>query len=104
MRPCRVLRPRCGRGRARNAARELTLQREVDGLRHAVGELFSVDGLIGNSARMCEARRALHEAAAKSAPLLLTGQPDGTGLRDPADAIGRTSREHLPSSPVGSLE
>ncbi|ACG74997.1 two component, sigma54 specific, transcriptional regulator, Fis family [Anaeromyxobacter sp. K] len=70
----------------RNAARELELHREVDGLRRAVAERFSADRLIGGSARMREVRRALREAAEVGATVLVTGR-SGTGKEMAARAI-----------------
>jgi DNA-binding NtrC family response regulator len=70
----------------RNAARELELHREVEGLRRTVQERFSADRLIGNSPRMREVRRALREAAEVGATVLLTGR-SGTGKEIAARAV-----------------
>ncbi|HET7753719.1 MAG TPA: sigma-54 dependent transcriptional regulator [Anaeromyxobacteraceae bacterium] len=70
----------------RNAARELALSREVEGLRRAVQGRFSADRLIGGSARMREVRAALRDAAGVSATVLLTGR-SGTGKEVAARAI-----------------
>jgi DNA-binding NtrC family response regulator len=70
----------------RNAARELELHREVEGLRRAVQGRFSADRLLGTSAVMGEVRRALREAAEVTATVLVTG-PSGTGKELAARAI-----------------
>jgi two-component system response regulator AtoC len=78
----------------RNAARELELYREVEGLRRAVQDRFTADRLVGSSAAMREVRRALREAAEVGATVLVTG-PSGTGKELAARAIhygGRRSR------------
>ena len=70
----------------RNAARELELHREVEGLRRAVQGRFTADRLIGTSAVMRDVRRALREAAEVDATVLVTG-PSGTGKELAARAI-----------------
>ncbi len=70
----------------RNAARELELHREVEGLRRAVQGRFSADRLLGTSAAMREVRRQLREAAEVTATVLVTG-PSGTGKELAARAI-----------------
>jgi len=70
----------------RNAAREVALSREVEGLRRAVSGRLSADRLIGSSARMRDVRRLLREAAAVGATVLLTGK-SGTGKEVAARAI-----------------
>ncbi|HVO20541.1 MAG TPA: sigma-54 dependent transcriptional regulator [Anaeromyxobacter sp.] len=78
----------------RNAARELELRREVEGLRREVLGRFTADRLVGPSAAMREVRRALREAAEVGATVLVTGS-SGTGKELAARAIhygGRRSR------------
>ncbi len=70
----------------RNAARELELHREVEGLRRAAQGRFTADRLIGTSPPMQELRRALREAAEVTATVLVTG-PSGTGKELAARAI-----------------
>ena len=70
----------------RNAAREVALGREVEGLRRAVRDRWSADRLIGNSPLVREVRRAIREAAQVTATVLVTG-PSGTGKELAARAI-----------------
>jgi DNA-binding NtrC family response regulator len=70
----------------RNAAREVELHREVEGLRRAVQGRFTADRLIGTSSALREVRRALREAAEVNATVLVTG-PSGTGKELAARAI-----------------
>jgi DNA-binding NtrC family response regulator len=70
----------------RNAAREVALISEVDGLRRAVKERWSADRLIGTSADMRAVRDAIREAAGVAATVLVTG-PSGTGKELAARAI-----------------
>ena len=75
----------------RNAAREVSLAREVEGLRREVRGRFSADRLIGTSARMGEVRRLLREAAEVDATVLLVGR-SGTGKEVAARAIHAEGR------------
>ncbi|HET9597815.1 MAG TPA: sigma-54 dependent transcriptional regulator [Anaeromyxobacteraceae bacterium] len=70
----------------RNAAREVALGREVEGLRRAVRGRWSADALLGASPRMAAVRRALREAAGVTATVLVTGR-SGTGKELAARAI-----------------
>jgi len=70
----------------RNAAREVALSGEVDGLRKAVKARWSADRLVGQSAGVRAVREAIREAAAVSATVLVTG-PSGTGKELAARAI-----------------
>ena len=73
-------------GVLRNAARELALGREVDGLRRAVRGRWSADALLGASPAMAAVRQALREAAQVTATVLITGK-SGTGKELAARAI-----------------
>ena len=70
----------------RNAAREVALGCEVEGLRRAVKERGSAERLIGGSPGIRAVRDAVREAAAVDAPVLVTG-PSGTGKELAARAI-----------------
>jgi len=70
----------------RNAAREVALGREVEGLRRAVRGRWSAEALIGGSAVMAAVRRAIREAAGVTATVLVTGK-SGTGKELVARAI-----------------
>ena len=70
----------------RNAAREVALGREVEGLRRAVRGRWSADALLGSSAAMAAVRHALREAAQVTATVLVTGR-SGTGKELAARAI-----------------
>ncbi len=70
----------------RNVAREVSLGREVEGLRRAVRERWSADRLIGNSPRMRAVRQAIRDAAQVTATVLVTGA-SGTGKELAARAI-----------------
>jgi two-component system response regulator AtoC len=84
----------------RNVAREVALGREVQGLKRAIRERFSAERLLGASPRMDEVRRALREAAAVDATVLVTG-PSGTGKELAARAIHFESpRAAAPFVPV----
>ncbi len=70
----------------RNAAREITLGRQVTHLRKAVRGQYSVEQIIGNSAVMQRVRQHVLEAASVMAPVLITGR-SGTGKELAARAI-----------------
>jgi DNA-binding NtrC family response regulator len=70
----------------RNAAREIELHREVEGLRRSAQWRDSADRLVGASPSIREVRRALREAAEVLATVLITG-PSGTGKELAARAI-----------------
>jgi two-component system response regulator AtoC len=70
----------------RNAAREVALGREVEGLRRVVRGRWSADALLGGSPAMAAVRQALREAAQVSATVLITGK-SGTGKELAARAI-----------------
>jgi DNA-binding NtrC family response regulator len=70
----------------RNAAREVALGREVEGLRKVVRGRWSADALIGASPAMVALRRELREAARVGAPVLVSGR-SGTGKELAARAI-----------------
>jgi len=70
----------------RNAAREIELNREVEGLRRSARWRDTADRLVGASAPIREVRRALREAAEVLATVLITG-PSGTGKELAARAI-----------------
>jgi DNA-binding NtrC family response regulator len=70
----------------RNAAREVALGREVEGLRRAVRGRWSADALLGGSPRMAAVRQAIREAAQVAATVLVTGK-SGTGKELAARAI-----------------
>jgi DNA-binding NtrC family response regulator len=73
-------------GVLRNAARELALSREVEGLRKAVSDRYSAARLLGTSSRMEAVRSAVREAARVNAAVLVTGR-SGTGKELAARAI-----------------
>jgi two-component system, NtrC family, response regulator AtoC len=73
-------------GILRNAARELALGREVEGLRRAVRGRWSADALLGASPAMAAVRQGLREAARVTATVLITGK-SGTGKELAARAI-----------------
>ena len=73
-------------GVLRNAAREVALGREVEGLRKAVRGRWSADALLGGSPAMAAVRQALREAAQVTATVLITGK-SGTGKELAARAI-----------------
>jgi DNA-binding NtrC family response regulator len=73
-------------GVLRNAAREVALGREVEGLRKAVRSRWSADALLGASPVMAGVRQALREAAQVTATVLITGK-SGTGKELAARAI-----------------
>jgi len=73
-------------GVLRNAAREVALGREVEGLRRAVRGRWSADALLGGSPAMSAVRQALREAARVTATVLITGR-SGTGKELAARAI-----------------
>ena len=70
----------------RNAAREVALGREVEGLQAAVRGRWSADALLGSSPAMAAVRHALREAAQVTATVLVTGK-SGTGKELAARAI-----------------
>jgi DNA-binding NtrC family response regulator len=70
----------------RNAAREIELHREVEGLRRSARWRDSAERLVGTSPPIREVRRALREAAEVLATVLITG-PSGTGKELAARAI-----------------
>jgi two-component system response regulator AtoC len=70
----------------RNAAREVALGREVEGLRRVVRGRWSADALLGGSPAMAAVRQALREAAQVTATVLITGK-SGTGKELAARAI-----------------
>ncbi len=73
-------------GVLRNAAREVALGREVEGLRRAVRGRWSADALLGGSPAMAAVRQALREAAQVTSTVLITGK-SGTGKELAARAI-----------------
>ncbi|BDG10336.1 sigma-54-dependent transcriptional regulator [Anaeromyxobacter paludicola] len=84
----------------RNAAREVALGREVEGLRRAARGRFSADRLVGRSAAMQRVRAQLLEAARVGSTVLLTGR-SGTGKEMAARAIhGEGPRAGGPFVPV----
>ncbi len=87
-------------GVLRNAAREVALGREVEGLRRAARGRFSADRLVGQSGRMQQVRAQLREAARVGSTVLLTGR-SGTGKEMAARAIhGEGPRAGGPFVPV----
>jgi DNA-binding NtrC family response regulator len=73
-------------GILRNAAREVLLVKQVEGLRHAVHGRWSADRLMGRSKAMQEVRALIRQAAGLSATVLVTGR-SGTGKELAARAI-----------------
>ncbi|HZZ83812.1 MAG TPA: sigma-54 dependent transcriptional regulator [Anaeromyxobacteraceae bacterium] len=87
-------------GVLRNAAREVALGREVEGLKRAVRGRFSADGLVGQSEAMQRVRAQLREAARVGSTVLVTGR-SGTGKEMAARAIhGEGPRAGGPFVPV----
>jgi DNA-binding NtrC family response regulator len=70
----------------RNAAREVALGREVEGLRKVVRGRWSADALLGGSAAISAVRQAVREAALVTSTVLVTGR-SGTGKELVARAI-----------------
>jgi DNA-binding NtrC family response regulator len=70
----------------RNAAREVALGREVEGLRRVVRGRWSAEALLGSSPAIAAARQAVREAAQVTATVLVTGR-SGTGKELVARAI-----------------
>jgi DNA-binding response OmpR family regulator len=85
----------------RNASRETLLARQVERLSRSAQRHYHVDRLIGNSSVMRDVRRQLLEAAALTAPVLITGR-SGTGKELAVRAIhhcgSRAAGEWTPRS------
>ncbi|MDF1563641.1 MAG: sigma-54 dependent transcriptional regulator [Deltaproteobacteria bacterium] len=84
----------------RNAAREISLTRQVERLRRIPRGMLSADSLVGISESMREVRRSVREAAAVTSPVLITGR-SGTGKELAARAIHNEGpRREGPFMPV----
>ena len=73
-------------GILRNAAREVRLAEQVEGLRRAIHGRWSASRLIGRSSVMQEVRASIRQAAGLTATVLITGR-SGTGKELAARAI-----------------